>query len=240
MTGIKNFSKYKFLSFDCYGTLIDWENGILSAVKPVLSNHNIKLQDKQILESYAKIESKLEKGKFVNYKEILRKAMQEFGIEYLFIPSPLEVNCTVDSLKDWKSFPDTVEALNALKRNYKLVVISNVDDDLFALTAKHLKVKFDLIITAEQVKSYKPSLNNFKIAIKRMNVSPNEILHIAQSIYHDIIPAKKLGLSTVWVNRRKGKQGFGATLPAKAKPDIEVGDLKTLVSIIGLNHDRIN
>ena len=118
---------------------------------------------------------------------------------------------------------------------FKLAIISNIDNDLFTLSAKHLKVEFDYIVTAEQAKSYKPSLNNFKLAIKKIGVSPEMILHIAQSIYHDIIPAKKLNLSTVWVNRRKGKEGFGATLPANASPDLEVPDLKKLVSIVASN-----
>ncbi|MDI6889748.1 MAG: HAD hydrolase-like protein [Thermodesulfovibrionales bacterium] len=100
------------------------------------------------------------------------------------------------------------------------------------MSAKHLKVEFDWVITAERVRSYKPSLSNFEFALEMMRVSPRKILHIAQSIYHDVIPAKALGLSTIWVNRRKDKEGFGATPPAIGHPDLEMPDLKTLVSII--------
>jgi len=106
---------------------------------------------------------------------------------------------------------------------------------LFADTAQKLEVEFDWIITAEQVKSYKPSLQNFELAIQRMGIVPDKLLHVAQSVYHDIVPAKTMGLTAVWVNRRKGKEGFGATVPANGNPDLEVPDLKTLVSLMGLD-----
>lgn len=229
-----NFKKYEVLTFDSYGTLIDWENGILTALKPVLANHSVNLNDDQILELYAKLESEIEKGEFIKYKDILRRVMQEIGIKLSFNISFSERECLVDSLKNWEPFPDTVEALQNLKKMFKLAVISNIDNDLFSSSVKHLKVEFDYLITAEQVGSYKPSLNNFKFAIEKIGVSPEKIVHIAQSIYHDIIPAKTLGLSTVWVNRRKGKEGTGATPPASGQPDLEVPDLKKLVQIIEL------
>jgi len=227
-----DFSKYEILSFDCYGTLIDWENGILTALRPALAAHNINLSDEQILNLYAEIESRVEKGKFIKYREVLRKVMEELGSKLGFMPSSSEQDYLVNSLNNWMPFPDSVEALQTLKKTFKLAIISNIDDDLFALSAKQLKVEFDYIITAEQAKSYKPSLHNFKFAIERMGVSPERILHIAQSIYHDIVPAKTLGLSTVWINRRKGRKGFGATPPANGHPDLELPDLKTLISII--------
>jgi 2-haloacid dehalogenase len=127
-----------------------------------------------------------------------------------------------------------VEALRALKRRYKLAIISNVDDGLFALTACHLEVEFDWIITAEQVGTYKPSTNNFEVAIARMGVGRERLLHAAESLFHDVVPAKELGLSTVWVHRRTGKEGFGATPPADAEPDLEVPDLRTLASRLGV------
>ncbi|MEH2252743.1 HAD hydrolase-like protein [Nostoc sp.] len=111
------------------------------------------------------------------------------------------------------------------------LLISNVDDDLFALSAKHLEVEFDQIITAEQAKSYKPSLNNFRLAIERINLPLEQILHVAASVYHDIVTAKSLGLSTVWVNRRAEQEGVGATLPAVSQPDLEVPDLKTIAAL---------
>ncbi|MEG4023977.1 HAD-IA family hydrolase [Microcoleus sp. S13C4] len=138
----------------------------------------------------------------------------------------------VDSIKNWQPFPDTVAALTALKQKYKVAVISNIDDDFFAATAKHLKFEFDWLITAEKVRSYKPSTRNFEIALETMGISTDKLLHVAQSIYHDIVPAASMGISTVWVNRKHDKAEFGATLPASGQPDLEVPDLKTLIEAI--------
>jgi 2-haloacid dehalogenase len=120
-----------------------------------------------------------------------------------------------------------------LKKKYKLAILSNIDDALFAFSARRLGIQFDWIITAQQAKSYKPSLNNFHLGIERIGLPRSKILHVAQSLYHDIVPAKTLGLSTVWINRRHDKKGFGATPPAQVQPDLEVPDLQTLAEMIG-------
>jgi 2-haloacid dehalogenase len=230
-----NFQQFEVLSFDCYGTLIDWESGILAALKTILLNHQVNLEDEPILEIYAQSESNHQGGDYLKYREILKKLVQDFCQRTNITPSESELNYLAESLKYWEPFPDTVEALKALKKRYKLTIISNIDDDLFADTAKHLEVELDWIITAEQVKSYKPSLQNFEFAIQRMGISPDKLLHVAESIYHDIIPTKSMGLTAVWVNRRKDKEGFGATVPASGTPDVEVPDLKSLVSLMGLD-----
>lgn len=230
-----DFNQFEVLSFDCYGTLIDWESGILNALRAILSSHSITLSDNQILDLYAEIESKIESGEHLKYRDILRGVVQELGKRLSFNPTEEEINSLPESLKNWQPFPDTVAALQALKKRYKLTIISNIDDDLFAKTAKHLKTDFDWVITAEQVKSYKPSLRNFEFALQRMGIPQEKLLHVAQSVYHDIVPAKNMGLSAVWVNRRQGKEGSGASLLATGKPDLEVPDLSTLVSLMGLN-----
>ncbi len=230
-----NFQHFEVLSFDCYGTLIDWESGILTPLKAILSNHNISIDDQQILELFAQRESIQEAGDYLKYRDILKKVVQNFGEKFNFVPNDAELDAIANSISNWQPFSDTVEALKALKKRYKLTILSNIDDDLFSETAKKLQVEFDWIVTAEQVKSYKPSLQNFELAIQRMSIAPDKLLHVAQSVYHDIIPAKTMGLTTVWVNRRKGKEGFGATVPANGNPDLEVPDLKTLVSLIGLD-----
>ncbi|RCJ19929.1 haloacid dehalogenase [Nostoc sp. ATCC 43529] len=222
------FNKYKALTFDCYGTLIDWENGILGALKPVLLAHNQNLNDNQILELFAELEAEIQQGEYMKYREVLKRVVKKFGEIIGFEPTNDEINSLPDSIQYWLPFPDTVEALKTLKQKFKLVIISNIDDDLFAFSAKHLEVEFDEIITAEQAKSYKPSLNNFKVAIERINLPLQEILHVAASVYHDIVAAKSLGLSTVWVNRRAGQQGTDATVSAVSQADLEVPDLKTL------------
>lgn len=230
-----NFKDYEVLSFDCYGTLIDWENGILATLRPVLSAHRIDLSDDRILELYAEMESRAEEDAYLRYGQMLRQVMRQLGDRLGFAPSASELDALADSLRNWKPFPDTVEALKTLKKRFRLAIISNIDDDLFACSAEHLKVEFDWIITAEQTESYKPSLHNFQLAIERIGVAPEKILHIAQSIYHDIIPAKRMGLTAVWVNRRKDRQGSGATPVMVGDPDLEVPDLKTLVTMVGAN-----
>lgn len=229
------FDNYEVLTFDCYGTLIDWESGILAAIRPILSVHNVNLSNEQILEIFAELETEQEKGEYLKYKEVLRRVVQNLGERLGFAPDPAELDLLANSLKNWQPFSDTVEALKELKKKFKLAVISNIDDELFAFSANKLDVKFDWVVTAEQANSYKPSLNNFKLAIERIGLPSEKILHVAQSIYHDIIPAKSFGLSTVWVNRRGSKEGFGATPSASGQPDLEVPDLKTLVSMSNKN-----
>jgi 2-haloacid dehalogenase len=153
-----------------------------------------------------------------------------------FEPTKEERKAFGQSVADWQPFPDTVSALFALKHKYKLVILSNVDDDLFAYSAKKLQVRFDDVITAEQCGSYKPSLNNFRVAQERVGVPKKKWLHVAQSLFHDIAPAKEMGLHTVWVNRRWDKQGGGETRPMNATPDVEVrslGELAVLVNQTG-------
>ena len=225
------FNQYKALTFDCYGTLIDWENGILGLLKPLLLAHNTNLDDEEILELFTEFEAELEKRDYIKYREVLKRVVQKYGERFGFEPTAEELNSLADSIQHWLPFPDTVEALKSLKQKFKLVIISNVDDDLFAFSAKHLQVEFDQIITAEQAKSYKPSLNNFRLAIERIDLPLEQILHVAASVYHDIITAKSLGLSTVWVNRRVGQKGLNTTKSAVSQPDLEVPDLKTLAAL---------
>ena len=228
---VLDFSQFEVLTFDCYGTLVDWESGILTALHPILERHNIKLSDDELLETYAVAESRAEAGDFKPYKQVLQQVVRDLGAKFAFQPTEQEQRSLPESVPTWRPFPDTVAALKRLHRRYKLSIISNIDDDLFAGTARLLDVPFDFVTTALEVGSYKPSLNNFHRALKKMNVSKERVLHVAQSLYHDIEPARALGIHSVWVNRRSGKRGGGATVKSSAKPDIEVPDLKTLADI---------
>jgi len=223
-----NFDQFEVLSFDCYGTLIDWERGIESALRPIFVRHGISIETERILEIYAGLESSAEAGEYQDYKTILRKVLEGFGSALGFQPEPSELKQFSQSVKDWPPFPDSAPALQALKKRFKLAVISNIDDNLFAHSASRLKTPFDWVITAKQARSYKPSLNNFQLAFKTIGLPGEKILHVAQSLFHDIAPARSLGLATVWVNRRHGKPGSGATPPSQAAPDLEVPDLQTL------------
>ncbi len=228
-----DFRRFEYLTFDCYGTLIDWETGILNSLKPILAAYGHSVPDAQILENYAELEARAEAGAYKTYREVLQEVVRGLGstVQPRFRPTEREIRSLPESVKDWRPFPDTVAALRELKARYKLAIISNIDDDLFAATARRLEVPFDAVITAQQAGSYKPSLKNFHLAIESLGVSAEKILHIAQSLYHDIAPAKLLGLATVWVNRRAGKAGGGATVASTAAPDVEVPSLKALVEL---------
>lgn len=220
-----SFDRFAVLTFDCYGTLIDWETGLLAALRPILQAHGRELSDKQILEIYGELEPKAQ-NPYRRYREVLASVVRGFGNRLGFPVSDAEAESLAESLGNWQPFPDTVAALQKLKARYKLAIISNTDDDLFAATSQHLKVKFDEVITAEQAKAYKPSLVPFGLALQRLGLPPERVLHVGQSVYHDVVPAKSLGMATVLVYRR----GFGATRPMGGEPDVEVPDMATLVS----------
>lgn len=230
-----DFSQFQCLTFDCYGTLIDWEQGILGALRPILQAHGERRSDAELLRAYADLEAPLEAGEYRSYRSILENIVRGMGELFGFKPSQEEIRSLPESLPEWEPFPDTCAALRALQTRYRLAIISNTDDDLFAATAKKLGVKFDFVITAQQAKSYKPSLNNFRLAMERIGLPAEKILHVAQSVFHDVVPAKSLGLGTVWVTRRRVKEGIAATLPASGQPDLEVPDLKTLADAAGVN-----
>lgn len=229
-----DFDRFEVLTFDCYGTLIDWETGIWEALGPILAQHRVSVPLDRALELYGELESEAERGPYRDYRTVLRTVLEGLGLRLGFTPTPAEAQRFAASVKDWPAFPDSPGSLQALKARYKLAIVSNIDDDLFAFSAERLQVSFDWVITAQQAKSYKPSLNNFHVAFRRIGVPQARILHVAQSLFHDIAPAKELGLSTVWVNRRRGKAGAGATPPAQAQPDLEVPDLQSLARTIGL------
>ncbi len=227
-----NLNHFKILSFDCYGTLIDWESGILNALKPIALKNHLNLSDDQILNTYAMLETEIEAGQYQAYRNVLRQVMINFADHFDFILPESETDTLANSVRDWPPFPDTVEALSILKQKYELAILSNVDDDLLSYSSKHLKTQFDIIFTAQQIGSYKPAERNFQHLLENIDIPPDQLLHVAQSIFHDVVPAKKMGLATVWVNRRKGKEGFGATPKAHEFPDLEVPDLETLAELI--------
>jgi 2-haloacid dehalogenase len=220
-----NFNDFEVLTFDCYGTLIDWESGLVNSLLPVLGNHKIDIRHDELLELYGRFESAEESGEYRTYREVLRNVLRNLGVRLGFHPTPNELDEFPESIKLWQPFPDTVLALKRLQRRFKLAVISNIDDDLFAHSAKHLRIPFDWVITAQQVNAYKPSLKNFKRAIEVIDLPTTKILHVAQSLYHDIAPAKSLGLATIWINRRHNREGFGATPASDVQPDLEFPDL---------------
>lgn len=232
--GGMDFSRFEAVSFDCYGTLIDWETGILSALTAVVGAHGITASEADLLRQYAEIEPQVQAEGYVRYRDVLREVVGRLGTRMGFSPTERDKNLLPDSLKEWLPFPDTVPALRRLKRRYKLAIISNIDDDLFAHSAQRLEVAFDEVITAEQVGSYKPSLRNFEVAFERLRLPRERWLHVAESLFHDVAPAKTLGIASVWVNRRADKGGVAASGTAEVQPDLTVPDLKTLADMAGV------
>jgi 2-haloacid dehalogenase len=225
-----NFDDFEAVTFDCYGTLIDWESGLVNSLSPILSSHRVKIGREELLELYGKFETAEESGAYLTYREVLKNVLRKLGLRLGFKPSQDEVDHFPEAIKDWMPFPDTIAALITLKKKYRLAILSNIDDDLFAYSARHLQVEFDWLITAQQVKSYKPSLHNFHHAIAELGLPKSRILHAAQSLYHDIAPAKSLGLTAVWINRRHDEKGFGATPPAEATADLSFPDLESFAN----------
>lgn len=226
-----DFSRFDALTFDCYGTLIDWERGILDALQLVLAPHGLDTGEDELLERYARHEAALEAGAYLPYRDVLAGSLRRLCEELGFSPTDAEADGFAEAIGDWPAFPDTAAALRRLGSRFRLGVITNCDDDLFALSNRRLGVTFDWIVTAEQARVYKPSLAPFELAFATMDVPRNRILHVAQSLYHDHVPAQQLGLSTVWVDRRHDRPGFGATPQASAVPDLIVPDMRTFADI---------
>jgi 2-haloacid dehalogenase len=226
-----DFSRFTTISFDCYGTLIDWEAGILPALRAVLRNHACEVSDSAILELYGELEAEAESGAYQSYRKVLESVVRGFAARFDFVAGAEEIGSLGESVGEWPAFADTVAALRALEQRYKLVVISNIDDDLFNETRRRLGVEFAAVITAEQAGSYKPSLNNFRMALGSMGVGAERWLHVGQSVYHDVVPARALGMATVWVNRRSARPGIGAVRAAVGRADLEVADLAGLAAV---------
>ncbi len=226
-----DFDRFDVLTFDCYGTLIDWEAGILAGLRAILGPLGIDADDDDLLERYARAEAATEAGGYLRYREVLARSSEAVCRELGVTPGPAELAAFGGSVGDWPAFPDSVEALARLHERFRLAVITNCDDDLFAASNRRLGVIFDHVITAEQVGSYKPDSRGFEVAFERIGVPRDRILHVAQSLFHDHVPAKRLGMTTVWIDRRHGRAGTGATPPAEAVPNLAVPSMAAFAEI---------
>ena len=215
--------QYDFITFDCYGTLIDWENGIRQAFEGAAARDGVPLDRDAVIPTYSKHERAVEHERYRSYREVLSEAA---------IRTARDLNWQIDrdggsflpeSLGSWKPFPDTNPALQRLREcGYKLGILSNVDDDLLEETRRHFTVQFDLIVTAQKVKSYKPALNHFNAARER--VGHARWLHAAQSNFHDIVPANQLAIPNAWINRHANQPGAGGV------PTYEFTNLETFAA----------
>lgn len=207
-----DLTRFEALSFDCYGTLIDWETGLLTSLRSVLDAHGVSATNDELLAEFARYESAAEQPPFKPYATVLRDVLSGYARRRGLAFSDHELGTLARTIGDWPAFSDTPAALARLHRHYKLAVLSNVDDELFARTAPRLGEKMDWVVTAQQVGSYKPDPRNFQRLLAVTGIAKERLLHVAQSLHHDHVPAQALGFNTVWIDRRAGKPG-GATLP---------------------------
>ena len=213
---------FKVLTFDCYGTLIDWETGIINGLKPLTRKAGEGLTRDRILEAHARHESAQQRyTPAMRYSELLAVVYKRLAEEWGVAPTWAQCLAYGRSVKNWPAFGDTAAALRYLKKHYQLVILSNVDNASFASSARKLKVEFDAVFTAEDIGSYKPSPRNFAYMLEKLEargIAKGDILHTAESLFHDHAPANDLELASCWIWRRHAAEGFGATMNPGATP----------------------
>lgn len=218
-------SDFDALTFDVYGTLINWEPGILAVLRPWATRHGVEASDGALLEAFAHHQADAEEASpGMLYYDVLADAHRGIARGLGVAPDDGEADAFAASIADWPAFPDSVEALAYLKRHYKLVALSNVHEEGIAASAKRLGDPFDLILTAEAIGSYKPTPRNFEVLIERLagiGVAKEKILHTAQSLHHDHAPANRFGLANAWIDRRAGTAYAGATLAVESMPRVD-------------------
>jgi 2-haloacid dehalogenase len=226
------------LSFDCYGTLIDWETGIAAVLGPWARRRGLALDDETLLMAYGVHEARAEaEAPTELYPAILARSMRALGAEWGVEVSTADADALATSVPDWPAFVDSPAALDTLARHYQLIILSNIDRTSFAASNRRLGVTFSGIVTAEDVGSYKPSPRNFEALLverDRLGVAEGRLLHVAQSLFHDHVPAREFGLPTVWINRRHDRPGWGAT-PEPAggvSPDFEFPSMAAFAAAV--------
>ncbi|GAB3305862.1 haloacid dehalogenase type II [Pseudoclavibacter terrae] len=216
-----DLTSFSALSFDVYGTLIDWEAGIANVLKGWAERHQSDLDDEQLLLAYADNEAAVEREyPGLAYAEVLQAAFRRTAKDLNLPVTDEEVQELGRSVPNWPAFEDTHEALSRLKKHYKLIILSNVHQQGVDGSIKRMAVDFDQVNTAEQIGSYKPNPRNFEVLLERLgdlDLEKQQLLHVAQSLFHDHVPGKNAGLDTIWINRRYNRPGWGAT------PDPQVG-----------------
>ncbi len=225
----RDHTRFEALTFDVYGTLIDWETGLLEAFRPVLAAHGVAADDDDLLARYARHEAAAETGPYQRYRDVLAAGLRGVGEELGFQPTDEELARFGGSVVDWPAFPDSVEGLARLRERFRLGVITNCDDDLFDASNERLGRPFTWVVTAEQVGAYKPDPRNLRTVLARVGLPQERVLHVAQSLYHDHAPAGRIGLRSVWIDRRHDRSGSGATPAAEARPDATFPDLASFV-----------
>jgi len=227
----------KAISFDCYGTLIDWESGIADALSEWSRRRGARMERAELLAAFSEAEPVVQSSDpELPYPEVLCRVAQRIGRRFDLPVSNADAGGFARSIRRWPPFPDTSKALARLQEHYRLAVLSNVDKASFAATERALGIRFDLVCTAEEIGSYKPDPRNFRFLLARlseMEIQGSELLHAAQSLFHDIEPAGALGIRTAWVDRYGGADEGAARAPeAEVLPDFTVSSLAELVQAL--------
>jgi putative hydrolase of the HAD superfamily len=231
-------TEFQAMSFDCYGTLIDWEAGLASVLTPWARSAGLDLDEEALLADYSRHEAESEAAYPEEpYPQILARSMRALGSELGSPVSPEDEQRLARSVPDWPAFADSAAALAALSQRFELIILSNVDRASFAASNRRLGVQFSAVITAQDVGSYKPSPRNFESLLAeatRLGVEDGTLLHVAQSLFHDHVPARQAGLPTAWINHRKGRPGWGATPAPDAPvvPDWEFSSMAALADAV--------
>ena len=224
-----DYAAFDALTFDCYGTLIDWETGLGDALRTALAPLGVEAGEEELLTRYAAYEAEAEAGPYRTYRAVLAHGLRGVAGELGVTPGDEAVAAFSGSVVDWPAFPDSAAALAQLKERFRLGVLTNCDDDLFAASNRRLGVEFDWIVTAQQAGAYKPDERGFQLLFERVGLPRERILHVAQSVFHDHVTAQRLGMTSVWIDRRAGREG-GATPPAEAAPDATFPDMATFAA----------
>lgn len=221
------FQNKKYITFDCYGTLIDWEGGIRNAVKKLIDKHGFNLNLDTISDKYIKVELEVEDEQYRKYHKVLQLASKRLLKREGFDISDEDALEFANSIFSWQPFPETHDILASLKdKGYKLVILSNIDNAIISKSVELIGIDFDDVVTAEEVGSYKPAYGHWEEMLKRLNAKKEEVLHVAASYVHDIIPAKEQGFDAIWINRNDEQ-------PTKEiRPDMEFRDLKPLPEVM--------
>ena len=229
---------FEALSFDCYGTLIDWEAGLSAVLTPWARERGLQLTEEQLLTAYSPVEAAVEAEHPAElYPDVLARSMRLLGGKLGAEVTSEDAARLAGSVPGWPAFADSHDALTALGRRFKLIILSNVDRASFAGSNARLGVEFTSVLTAQDIGSYKPAERNFEALIAeaaRLGVGPGRLLHVAQSLFHDHVPAQRAGLRTAWINRRHARPGWGATPepPAPVTPDWEFPSMAALAAAV--------
>ncbi|GIX33081.1 MAG: haloacid dehalogenase [Lysobacterales bacterium] len=224
-------SGLRWLSFDCFGTLVDWERGIIAVFSPLFLREERTLPQPALLSAYAAFEAALERPPFRPYRQVLRACMRALSEHFALPLAPGEEDALLRALPRFPLFPDSREALARLRSRYRLALLSNTDRDLLAPVLQSLGNPFDCVLTSEEIGAYKPDPRCFEALLRATEAAPEEILHCAQSRFHDIAPARVTGLRTVWI--RRGRSGPGAVPPSEARADHVLESLSELARWLG-------